>query len=249
MFFQNRFNKFFIQASTTILKRHIFIQKTVRCPPNDNTIKYSQKILQRYKTFDEDDVDIIYDNMDAILNVKQPKKKAKINTSKFVRGKTGVFDLEEMITLLKEENFKDIITIKVPKKFKYCDYMIICTSISNKQLKVINYIFQKILITNFNYYFQSFVELLDQIYKLKKNFQDPYLNLSDKSENWRLIDLKNIIVHIFDEKTRQFYDLETLWLIGIEFDDKIQKPEMSIVKNILDKHFSDNATSVYNFVQ
>lgn len=90
------------------------------------------------------------------------------------------------------------------------------------------------------------MELLDQIYKLKKNVQDPYLNLSDKSENWRLIDLKNIIIHIFDEKTRQFYDLETLWLIGKEFDDKVQKPEISIVKNILDKHI-DN--SVDNFIQ
>ena len=33
----------------------------------------------------------------------------------------------------------------------------------------------------------------------------------DEGVNWILMDFGDIIVHIFDEESRQFYDLERLW--------------------------------------
>lgn len=33
----------------------------------------------------------------------------------------------------------------------------------------------------------------------------------------------NIALHIFSEKTRAIYDLETLWSVGPEFDEKVRK--------------------------
>lgn len=33
----------------------------------------------------------------------------------------------------------------------------------------------------------------------------------------------NIALHVFSEKARKHYDLETLWSVGPEFDDKMNK--------------------------
>ena len=83
---------------------------------------------------------------------------------------------------------------------------------------------------------------------MKKNPQDPYLDLIDKSDDWRLIDMNNLIVHLFMEKTREYYDLETLWAIGSEFDDKIQHRQQqrseNIVQDILDRHFATKSSSI-----
>jgi len=39
----------------------------------------------------------------------------------------------------------------------------------------------------------------------------------------------NIAVHLFLEKTRRMYDLETLWTVGVEHDDLSQKNVMDDV--------------------
>ena len=36
--------------------------------------------------------------------------------------------------------------------------------------------------------------------------------------NWTLLDYKGVIVHIFDEESRGFYDLDRLWKDGTEID-------------------------------
>lgn len=79
---------------------------------------------------------------------------------------------------------------------------------------------------------------------MKKNLRDPFLDLSDTSTDWRLIDMDNIILHIFLQKTRDFYDLETLWSVGEQFDDRIQRPEASTIETILQKHFHSQNQSV-----
>lgn len=60
--------------------------------------------------------------------------------------------------------------------------------------------------------------------------------MDDRSKDWRLIDLGNINLHIFLSEAREFYDIETLWSVGREFDDKTQRIEKSVVEEILLKH-------------
>lgn len=35
--------------------------------------------------------------------------------------------------------------------------------------------------------------------------------------------LGNIALHIFSDKTREIYDLETLWAVGAEYDEKMNQ--------------------------
>ena len=39
-----------------------------------------------------------------------------------------------------------------------------------------------------------------------------------RSNSWILIDYGNVIVHVFSEETRKFYDLERLWKDGKEIE-------------------------------
>lgn len=80
------------------------------------------------------------------------------------------------------------------------------------------------------------MEILNKIYKIKKNKKDAFLNLDDDSKDWRLVDMKNIILHVFLKETRELYDIETLWTVGEDFDDKIQRPETSKLSDIMSKY-------------
>lgn len=40
----------------------------------------------------------------------------------------------------------------------------------------------------------------------------------DKSREWIAMDLGNVALHIFDEKSRKVFDLESLWCLGPEYE-------------------------------
>lgn len=44
----------------------------------------------------------------------------------------------------------------------------------------------------------------------------------------------NIALHIFSQKSRTVYDLDTLWAVGPQFDDEVNKPEP--ISDMLEKH-------------
>ncbi|WAR09609.1 hypothetical protein MAR_034685 [Mya arenaria] len=51
------------------------------------------------------------------------------------RGKSGVFDIEELITLLVSINAKDHVTIRIPPVYSFSDYMVIVSAKSKRHLK------------------------------------------------------------------------------------------------------------------
>lgn len=66
---------------------------------------------------------------------------------------------------------------------------------------------------------------------------DPFLDLGGgESPDWRSVDMKNIVLHIFLKPTRDYYDIETLWTVGHEYDEKTQRPETVSVEDIMQKH-------------
>lgn len=72
-----------------------------------------------------------------------------------------------------------------------CDYFIICEGTSNTQVNAIVNSIQK---------------------KVSKELKDNpwHVEGSDNAE-WVLIDYVNVVVHVFQKHTRQYYDIESLW--------------------------------------
>lgn len=72
-----------------------------------------------------------------------------------------------------------------------CDYFIICEGGSNTQVEAI----------------ADSVEVTVK----KETAQRPYRSEGWENALWILIDYINVVVHVFERDTRQFYNLESLW--------------------------------------
>ena len=72
-----------------------------------------------------------------------------------------------------------------------CDYFIICNGNSNTQVNAIINSIQKIV---------------------SKGVQEkPYQIEGVENAEWILMDYINVVVHVFQKKTREYYDIENLW--------------------------------------
>lgn len=107
-----------------------------------------------------------------------------------------------MVDTLKKESVHDICCIQIPKEVNYADFMVIGTCLSEKHL---NSVFQ----------------IINRKYKMLKNEKAKYLlRKTGKDSKWSALDTGKIVIHLFLEDYRLFYDLETLWACGTEFDEK-----------------------------
>lgn len=121
------------------------------------------------------------------------------------RGVTGVFDVEELVVLLKADNAKDVCVIRMPDHLRLGDYLVIVTASSYRHMK-------------------AMAKDIVHTYKLKKHPSDRFPLVSGVDEGqWAAFDLGNIILHVFKAEVREMYDLETLWTVGPQFDEKNQE--------------------------
>lgn len=72
-----------------------------------------------------------------------------------------------------------------------CDYFIICDGNSNTQVNAITNSVQKIV--------------------SKTIHEKPYQIEGIENSEWVLMDYVNVVVHIFQKQTREYYDIENLW--------------------------------------
>jgi len=72
-----------------------------------------------------------------------------------------------------------------------CDYFIICSGNSNTQVNAISGSIQKIVSK----------ELKDKPWHIE----------GQTTSEWILMDYVDVVVHIFQKHTREFYDIESLW--------------------------------------
>ena len=54
------------------------------------------------------------------------------------RGEHGVFDVEELVTLLRSESIEDIVVCRCPDQYNYVDYFVIGTALSKRHLKAVS---------------------------------------------------------------------------------------------------------------
>jgi hypothetical protein len=114
----------------------------------------------KFKTFKDEDSEVILDvSEELILNedkdesheqlpqeieeefylYQEKKPKTKLDKMNLKRGITGVFDIQELVQLLRDENMKDIAVIKVPKEMRYCEFLVLANAKSLRHLKVFNF--------------------------------------------------------------------------------------------------------------
>ena len=93
-------------------------------------------------------------------------------------------------TILDNNKAKNIVSIDLKKKSYIADYMIIASGTSSRHL-------------------QSLSENL--VSELKKIGVYNCRMEGKESNDWKLVDAIDIIVHIFNPEKREFYDLEKMW--------------------------------------
>ena len=92
--------------------------------------------------------------------------------------------------ILSDNKAAEIISINLKNKTSIADFMIVASGNSSRHIQALSEI------------------LLD---KLKKKGIDNCRLEGRNSSEWKLIDAKDIIIHIFHPEKRKFYDLEKMW--------------------------------------
>lgn len=98
--------------------------------------------------------------------------------------------VELVIAALEDLKAQDIVSIDVRDKTSITDVMVIATGSSSRQVKA----------------------LADNVLeKAKEQGIRPVGSEGLEGGEWGLIDLGNVVVHVMQPATREFYDLERLW--------------------------------------
>lgn len=180
-------------------------------------------ILASFSTkFDEyKDVDspVIYDVDEELAIMREMKEKGiaapetlskvdvlneKLEGFNLERGESGVFDVDELVNVIRRENCFDIVALAIPKHINYVDHIVVASCRSSKHLVAV-------------------AEFTKKLFKRKYNpkcDRSPMLEGCKKAGNWIAMDLGNIALHFFHGPTRMKYDIEALWALGPELDDK-----------------------------
>ena len=84
----------------------------------------------------------------------------------------------------------DIKLLKIDKVSSLADYFLICTGTSNTQVKT----------------------LCDYAEYSMDQLNEPLLGREGhRGNSWELLDYGSVVIHVFTEEARKFYDLERLW--------------------------------------
>ena len=96
----------------------------------------------------------------------------------------------EVTKALDEKKGIDIKLLKIDKVSSLADYFLICTGTSNTHVKT----------------------LCDYAEFTLENLGEQLLSREGhRGNSWELLDYGTIVVHVFTEEARKFYDLERLW--------------------------------------
>ena len=102
-----------------------------------------------------------------------------------------ILDLKKIvINILDNNKAQDIISIDLKDKSSMADYMIIASGTSSRHIQSLS------------------EQVLD--YLKKNGLKDSKIEGKDSNE-WKLVDGIDLLVHIFHPEKRKFYELEKMW--------------------------------------
>ena len=96
----------------------------------------------------------------------------------------------EAARLLKDRHCEDVSLLDVTGLSQVCDYVLIGTGTSDRQMK----------------------SLAEELADLGRQYNNPvFRSDSDNSLTWIVVDFVDMVAHLFEPDQRAYYDLESLW--------------------------------------
>lgn len=201
--------------------------------PNEARVPAAGSIANKYQVFRDVDATVILDveeerqlqlqkNLDGEPEPEEDPEPSSTLPSVFnginlQRGKTGVYDIDDLVTVLRLNNAENIFVCSVSQEIKYVDYICVVTGMSFRHMRGI-------------------AEFVRKIFKMKRNPADIIPKIEgENSRDWMALDLGNIALHIFSEQAREQYDLESLWAVGAKYDRECNKPAEPLVE-LFERH-------------
>ena len=99
--------------------------------------------------------------------------------------------LDEIITSLEDDKAEDIVKIDLHGKSEMADYMVVASGRSSRQVSAIA-----------NHLVDSLKQNHGRLSKIE----------GKETGDWVLVDVGDVIVHVFRPEVREFYQLEKMWL-------------------------------------
>jgi ribosome-associated protein len=91
----------------------------------------------------------------------------------------------------RDKQAADVVVLDVAELLSITDYFVICSTSSNRQLKTV---------------IEAVEERVRDEVRLK-----PVRREGEADAGWWLLDYVDVVVHVFGEEERAYYDLERLW--------------------------------------
>ncbi|HIC23268.1 MAG: ribosome silencing factor [Planctomycetota bacterium] len=105
-----------------------------------------------------------------------------------------------------EHKAEDILVLRVQELLQICSYFILASGRSSRQVRTLG----------------------DGVERYLKPFHLPRIGAHGRDDSrWYCLDHGEIVLHIFDEEARMFYDLENLWSRAPRIEVDLQIPAVS----------------------
>jgi len=102
--------------------------------------------------------------------------------------------------ILDERKAENVVTIDVIGKSSFTDYMVIATGTSSRHIKALcNYVSMA----------------------LKEKGLMPLGTEGNQDSEWVLVDLGDVILHVMTAQSREYYQLEKLWMIDNSIEESV----------------------------
>jgi ribosome-associated protein len=138
------------------------------------------------------------DSTESRMKQNSTAKEKSLHPEAVVRASPEVLvagdDLDERIlaavNAASEKKALNIVVLDLREIASFTDYFVITSGNNERQVQAIS----------------------DEVYETLKKAGSPAARVEGyKSAEWILLDYGDFIVHVFEEKSRKFYDLERLW--------------------------------------
>lgn len=175
---------------------------------------HEEKYGKDAATIEDDEVNNYY-----LYRDKRRTRTPSSAEQQIARGDKSVFTVENLTAILRLEGMKDLATIRIDPELMYCDHMILATGVSARHLDAV-------------------CEYIIKLNKAWKRSDEPFLSVigNEQSTDWKVIDMGRIVLHLMLRETRDKFDIESLWCVGEEHDEKTQRPDYDVVVTMMDKH-------------